>query len=47
MEGTQHEDENGGESCYATIESDHDLNLEPSHQCGQQTSRKSIQNLDL
>ena len=43
----QHEDEKGGESYDATIESVHDLNLEPNHQCGQQTSRKSTQNLDL
>ena len=47
MEGTQHEDEKGGESCDATIESGHDLNLEPNHQCGQHTSKKSTQNPDL
>ena len=45
MEGTQHE--KGGESYDATIESGHDLNLEPNHQCGQQTRRKSALNLDL
>ena len=43
----QHEDEKGGQSCDATIESDHDLNLEPNHQFGQQNSKKSAQNLDL
>ena len=47
MEGTQHEDEKGGESCDATIHSGHDLNLEPNHQCGQQTSRKYAQNTNL
>ena len=46
-EGMQHEDEKDGESCEAIIESSHDLNIEPNHQCGQQTSRKSTQNLDL
>ena len=43
----QHEDEKGGESCDATIEFGHDLNLKPNHQYGQQTSRKSTQNPDL
>ena len=43
----QHDDENDGESCDATIEFGHDMNLEPNHQCGQQTSRKSAQNPDL
>ena len=37
----------GEETCDGTIESSHDLNLEPNHQCGQQTSIKSTQNLDL
>ena len=46
-EGMDHEDEKGGESCDATIESGHDMNLEPNHQCHQQTSRKSAQNPDL
>ena len=43
----QHEDEKGGQSCDATIESDHDLNLQLNHQCGQQTNRKSTQNPNL
>ena len=46
-EGMQHEDEKDGESRDATIKSIHDLNLEPNHQCDQQNSRKSAQNLDL
>ena len=46
-EGMQHDDENDGESCDATIEFGHDMNLEPNHQCGQETSRKSAQNPDI
>ena len=46
-EGMQHEHENDGESHVATIKSGHDLNLEPNHQCDQQTSRKSVENPDL
>ena len=43
----QHEDEKDGELRDATIESGHDMNLEPNHQCGQQTSVKVAQNPDL
>ena len=43
----QHEDEKDGESCDATIESNHDLNLEPNHRRSEQNSRKSAQNLYL
>ena len=42
--GHTHEDEKGGESCDATIESNHYMNLEPNHQCGQQNIRKFAQN---
>ena len=46
-EGTHHEDEKDGESHDATIEFGQNLNIEPNHQCGQQTSRKSTYSLDL
>ena len=47
MQGTQHEDEKGGELCDATIESNHNVNVELNHQCRQQTSIKSAHNMDL